>query len=143
MSRKTNFRILPGDAWIRGVRETESGYSFSIAIPDGAEAELLLYTDAGKAQPCQEIPLPEEDRIGEVSAITVEMPHNGDWAYAYRVNGRIIPDRYANNVRSIISQETGKRELHALTAPAACALTAVTNVSSCHGSTPHSSTSRR
>ncbi len=123
MSRKTNFRILPGDAWIRGVRETESGYSFSIAIPDGAEAELLLYTDAGKAQPCQVIPLPEEDRIGEVSAITVEMPHNGDWAYAYRVNGRIIPDRYANNVRSIISQETGKRELHALTAPAACAAT--------------------
>lgn len=123
MSKNTHFRILPGDAWIRGVRETEKGYSFSIAVPDGAEAELLLYTDASRTQPCQVIPLPEEERIGEVSAVTVEMPHEGEWAYAYRINGRVMPDWYSNNIRSIVSRETGRKELHALTASAACART--------------------
>ena len=123
MSRKTHFRVLPGDAWVRGVRHTEDGCHFSVAIPDGAEAELLLYTDAGKSQPCQIIPLPEEDRIGEVSAVTIQMPHDGTWAYAYRINGRICPDRYAGNIRGRLCHETGRTELHALTASPEVAVT--------------------
>ena len=123
MGKKTEFRVTPGDAWQRGVRETENGYYFSVAIPDGAEAELLLYTDPGQARPCQVIPLPEEERFGEVSAVTVEMPHDGTWAYAYRINGRICPDRYADNIRGRLRPETGQMEFHALTAPPAGAKT--------------------
>ncbi|MCC6095014.1 MAG: Type II secretory pathway, pullulanase PulA and related glycosidase [Eubacterium sp.] len=114
MAAKTEFKVTPSDPERLGMYsfradEARDGNLFACTIPEGSQAELLLY-HAGDALPCQIIPLEEKDRVGNAGAVFVEMEHSGDYEYNYRIDGKIMPDPYARAVRTVQNQETGARE---------------------------------
>ncbi|MGN0362637.1 MAG: Type II secretory pathway, pullulanase PulA and related glycosidase [Bilifractor sp.] len=114
MAAKTEFKVTPSDPERLGMYgfradQVKSGNLFACTIPDGEKADLLLY-HIGDTAPCQTIPLEEKDRIGDVSAVFVEMEHSGDYEYNYRIEGNIVPDPYARAVRTVINPENGEKE---------------------------------
>jgi len=53
-----------------GVIRTEKGYQFTVSVPDGEEAFLLLY-HTGEKKPVKEIPLSEEKKTGNLVSVCV------------------------------------------------------------------------
>ena len=84
------FTVFPGDPFVPGVTKTDKGIQFTIAVPYG-EAELLLYRE-GEKEPFQTVSLPENERTGTVSSVTVALPEDETFAYAYRIGGKITTD---------------------------------------------------
>ncbi|MGI6057170.1 MAG: Type II secretory pathway, pullulanase PulA and related glycosidase [Bilifractor sp.] len=114
MAEKTAFKVTPSNPERLGVHGitangVRNGNLFACVIPEGKKAELLLY-HAGDSEPCQVIPLEEKDRIGDISAVFVEMENSGAYEYNYRVEGKIVADPYARSVRRITNQDTGEEE---------------------------------
>lgn len=105
MEEKKGFTVKRADADQLGVRKTEEGYVFSAALPFGQEAELLLY-DPKKEEPIQCIPLPAEERVGDVSAVFVAADARCE--YAYRVGGKMTADPFAPAVHCVESKKDGK-----------------------------------
>lgn len=91
------WKVLPGNPVRQGLTRTETGFNFAVRVPDGEEASLLLYRKgSGKVE--FEIPLPEEERVGEVSAVRLEPMEAGRWEYNYRLSGTVVPDVYAKRL---------------------------------------------
>ncbi|MEE1115005.1 MAG: alpha-amylase family glycosyl hydrolase [Eubacterium sp.] len=100
MTAKTDFHAAPADPERLGVRCEKDGYVFAVAVPEDETAELLLYR-RDEEEPCRVIELPAEERIGEVSCVSVRIPDGGKYEYNYRINNRIVPDPYARVVRLV------------------------------------------
>lgn len=100
-------RIEAGDPEKLGVCFTKNGINFAFAVPGNLSAELFLY-QGGDVQPTYVIPLPEEERVGCVSAVFVRGLSfgGGFWEYSYRVAGRELADPYG---RLAGLQEEGPR----------------------------------
>ncbi|MDO4622448.1 MAG: alpha-amylase family glycosyl hydrolase [Eubacteriales bacterium] len=100
-----------------GVCHRDNGYLFGIRVPDGQEAELLLYR-SDEEEPCQRIPLTEEERIGEINAVWVDMPEvtaasapDAVTAYNYRIGKVIMADPYSESILEYTHKESGRKEL--------------------------------
>ena len=109
MVEKTAFRAYAASPEKQGVHENKREHLFSVTVPEGQEASLLLYR-RGESEPCQEIRLDEKDRIGNCSAVCVEMDDKTDFEYCYRIGNRITADPYARSVRFVNNSATGKEE---------------------------------
>ena len=114
MAEMTEFKVTPSNPERLGVHGitangVRNGNLFACVIPDGKKAELLLY-HTGDAEPCQVIPLEGRDRIGDISAVFVEMENSGAYEYNYRVEGKIVADPYARSVRRIINPVSKEEE---------------------------------
>ena len=90
--------MVPGDPARQGVTRTEQGFQFAVRVPEGKEASLLLYKK-GSNSVAYEIPLPEEERVGEVNALLLEPMEAGKWEYNYRIAGEVKPDTYAKVIK--------------------------------------------
>ena len=104
MYTMTDFPVRPVIPERVGVHENVHGTYFTVAVPGGQEAELLLYRK-GEAQPCQVISLPEEERIGEVSSVFVAIDHKEEYEYNYRIGKKMIGDPYTHSLRRHVDQE--------------------------------------
>lgn len=96
--RKMPWSITLGNPARQGISRTQKGFNFAVRVPEGAKASLLLYK-RGSSKVEYEIPLPEEDRIGEVSAVKLEPMEAGKWEYNYRLGGKVQPDVYTKMLR--------------------------------------------
>ena len=106
MQNRTDYAVTMGrpehpGAWSEGNR-----VGFTVELPEGAEAELLLYRE-GEELPCQEIPLPEEKRIGLAASVCVEIPAEERLEYNYRVNGHVVSDPCASGIRKTHFRHAG------------------------------------
>lgn len=97
-AKKMPWRMVPGDPARQGVTRTEQGFQFAVRVPEGKEASLLLYKK-GSNSVAYEIPLPEEERVGEVNALLLEPMEAGKWEYNYRIAGEVKPDTYAKVIK--------------------------------------------
>lgn len=100
-NQKNTWKILPGDPTKPGITKTADGFNFTIHVPTGADASLLLYKK-GSVVPAYEISLPESSRIGEVSSVCLEPMEAEKWEYNYLINGEVCQDEYA---RAIVGRE--------------------------------------
>ncbi|MDD3279462.1 MAG: alpha-amylase family glycosyl hydrolase [Lachnospiraceae bacterium] len=117
MNQKNTWQALPGDPTKPGISRTAQGFNFTVHIPTGASASLLLYKKGNSAVTC-EIPLPENIRVGEVSAIKLEPMEPQKWEYNYCIDGKVCQDEYAQKIigrekfgapMSTVEQEHGIR----------------------------------
>ena len=99
--------ISTGDPEQMGTARKHEGYNFAVSVPDGEPADLLLYR-SGSRKPEAEIPLPEAERTGQVSAVCVKGLEPGKWEYNYRIGGKVVPDPYVKILRK--AKGTGKGE---------------------------------
>jgi len=76
------------------------GITFSVCVPEGETATLLLY-EKGGAEPVCEIALPEGSGAGEIRAVRVSGLDPLTTEYNYRIGGRIVTDPAAQAVRGL------------------------------------------
>ena len=94
---REKYRILPGNPEKMGASVTKDGCNFAIEVPDGKEAELLLYRK-GQKDPFLAVLLPEEERTGAISAVEIKGLTAGKISYVYRIDEKIHLDPYARAV---------------------------------------------
>ncbi len=104
MQERGKIEVLAGNPDRLGVTRKHGGYNFAVSVPGGVPAELLLYR--GRSQkPEKRIPLPEKDRIGQISAVRISDLEPGEWEYSYQIGEKRMADPYARILRKI----TGKK----------------------------------
>ncbi len=69
----------------------EDGILFSVVVPEGERAALLLY-EKGSKEVRMEVPFPDEPVIGRIFALKVSGIPAQDLEYNYRIGGRIMTD---------------------------------------------------
>ena len=69
----------------------KDGILFSVVVPEGADASLLLYEKGSEEVRC-EIPFPEEPALGRVFAMLVSGIPAQDLEYNYRIGGKVVTD---------------------------------------------------
>lgn len=115
MAKHKRFTVLPGNSLTLGVHREEKGYNFAVSVPDGEAASLLLYR-RGEKEPVEEILLPEEDRVGTVSAVLLPELRDGIYEYNYCIGGAIVQDPYAKEIHGLehFGKSLEKEERHAV-----------------------------
>ena len=96
MSEKMNWDIQPGNPEIPGARTVRGGVNFSFAVADDKKAELVLSDPDG--QEMLRIPLPADERTGDVSSVYIGGLDAASFTYHYEIEGRITPDPYAGGI---------------------------------------------
>ncbi|MDO4522328.1 MAG: alpha-amylase family glycosyl hydrolase [Eubacteriales bacterium] len=87
------------------VREAQ-GIRFSVAVPQGQEAALLLYR-SGSSRVEAEIPFPAKPVMGDIYSMCVKkLPWRG-YEYNYRIGTEIVTDPYAHRV---VGKERSEKE---------------------------------
>lgn len=89
--------VQPGNPALWGAVQTPEGFNFTVAVPEGKEASLLLYKKRRK-EVWVEIPLKEEERVGNVSSILVKGLEAEAFAYNYRIDGTVTHDIYTREL---------------------------------------------
>lgn len=90
-------QVEPGNPALWGAAQTPEGCNFTVAVPEGKKASLLLYKKRRK-DVWQEIPLGEEERIGNVSSVLVRGLAAETFAYNYRIDGIVQQDIYTREL---------------------------------------------
>ena len=78
----------------------KDGILFSVVVPEGASASLLLYEKGSEKVKC-EIPFPEEPALGRVYAMLVDGIPAQDLEYNYRIGGKVVTDPSAQIVTGL------------------------------------------
>ncbi len=90
----------------------KDGILFSVVVPEGVEASLLLYEKGSGDVKC-EIPFPEEPTLGRVYAMLVSGIPAEDLEYNYRIGGKVVTDPSAQLVVGLEKYaDYGKRGEH-------------------------------
>ncbi len=75
----------------------KNGILFSVVVPEGADASLLLY-EKGSMEVKYEIPFPKEPTLGRVYAMLVSGIPSKGLEYNYRIAGKVVTDPSAQIV---------------------------------------------
>lgn len=100
------WQIFPGNPEIPGARCCPDGMNFTLSVPDDQNAELVL--KKGEKE-IKKIPLPLEDRIGEISAVFVKNITPEEIGYYYLVEGKKVLDPYAKMIRNGVCYCIGEK----------------------------------
>lgn len=79
---------------------TEEGILFSTAVPEGAEASVLLY-EKGCSEVRLEIPFPDHSMVGRIAGMLVSGVPADEIEYNFRIGGKIVTDRAAQCVAGL------------------------------------------
>ncbi len=85
----------PGDPELLGAKLLANGINFAVVIPDDLEASLVLQ----KKETVIHIPLPAEERTGEISAVFIHDLKPTEFGYYYLIDGRKELDPFAAEIR--------------------------------------------
>ena len=107
-----------GKEKMRGVRKTAGGYLLTTLVPEGRNTELLLYRK-NETEPCFAYKLDEAFCHGALCSVEIA-PAADIYAYAWRIDGRIVPDPYAAALHEITDDRTGAARYLGLLAGACC-----------------------
>ncbi len=91
------FEIHPGNPERAGVHYENGGLAFAFTVPDEEEAVLVLTDPKGK-KILKEIPLPVEERTGNVSAVYLHPMTPDQIGYYYVVSGKKMLDPFAPEI---------------------------------------------
>ncbi|EJX03281.1 glycogen debranching enzyme GlgX, partial [gut metagenome] len=86
--------VMQGYPWLPGENPLGDGYNFTVEVPEGTEASLLLYYKNAKT-PSMEIPFQENNRTGEVCSVFLKDFSPEAYEYNYRIDGKVVQDVYA------------------------------------------------
>ena len=79
---------------------TADGILFSVQVPEGETASLLLY-DKGGSEPAYELPFPDDALSGRVFAMKVSGISPKEVEYNFRIGGRVVTDPHARCVTGL------------------------------------------
>ena len=68
MADSRRYKTEKGIPLLPGVNRLERGYNFTVEVPEGKNASLVLYKKRSK-KPCMEIPFTSENKAGEVYSL--------------------------------------------------------------------------
>ena len=94
---KKKYEERIGDPEFLGAVTEHDGMTFSVAVPDEKDAQLVI-TDR-KGHEVQYIDLPAEKRIGEVSSVFLKDASPEEVGYYYVIDGEKTRDPYASEIR--------------------------------------------
>jgi len=103
-----SYTVLTGNPLNMGAMVTKDGVNFAVRVPEDREAFLVL-TDPSGSTILQEIPLPVEDRVGEVSAVLVRGRGLMSCGYYFVINGKKVDDPYAKRVSGPVGRIVSDR----------------------------------
>ena len=89
-------QIKVGNPEKLGVSIFAQGTNFAVEVEADQEASLLLYEKKGEGM--QEIPFPENSRIGHVASLFIEKLDCRKYEYAYRIGEDVVMDPYAVSI---------------------------------------------
>lgn len=96
----TNIYDLKISGFVPHTDVTSDGILFSVVVPEGAQASLLLYEKGSERVKC-EISFPEEPVMGRVYAMLVSGVPAQDLEYNYRIGGKVVTDPSAQIVTGL------------------------------------------
>lgn len=88
-------QAIPGYTMAPGVRKHKNGYEFSMEVPEGKDAALLLYRTQNGTEERMEIPFPKTGRTGGILSVHVTGIRPENTQYNFCLDGEVIPDPYA------------------------------------------------
>ncbi|MCD8241487.1 MAG: glycogen debranching protein [Lachnospiraceae bacterium] len=92
------YRVSTGNPERLGVTKTGRDVCFTVTARDAQEVSLLLYRK-GEAEPSTELPFTEEMRFADVCMMRIQNFPLRDYEYNYRMDGCVIQDPYADEIR--------------------------------------------
>ena len=101
-------QAIPGYTKALGVRKWKNGYEFSIEVPKGEEASLVLYRTRDGIEERQEFPFTEAGRTGGILSLLVTGIRPENTQYNFCLNGQVIRDPYARVL--VGTPEFGRKE---------------------------------
>lgn len=88
-------KIMRGQPFPLGVSKIEDRVNFAVAVPEGKDAKLLLYAEAG-TEPVEQISL--EQSLGEVCCISLSDMNDSLNYYNYKINDMVLLDPYVKQI---------------------------------------------
>lgn len=76
-----------------GATLTDWGVCFGVAVPEGVECKLLLYSRKGKILK-RTILFPKENRVGEICSLFVPLSKPENYCYLFEIGGKKMTDPY-------------------------------------------------
>lgn len=96
MYESKQYKIQPGRPEFPGARRIGDGINFTFSVPEGEEAELVIYDRTDKE--LLTVPLPEEARTGDLRSVLISPLSPSEITYSLKVGGVTEPDPYAQDV---------------------------------------------
>ena len=79
-------QAVSGKPTYPGVKKRKEGYEFTMELPRGKEASLLLYVKHKKEKQTMEFPFSEESRRGNLVSLLVSGLPEGEVCYNYSID---------------------------------------------------------
>ena len=96
----TNIHDLKISGFVPHTDVTKDGILFSVVVPEGSRASLLLYEKGTESVKC-EIPFSQEPTLGRVFAMLVSGIPADRMEYNYRIDGKVVTDPSAQVVTGL------------------------------------------
>lgn len=97
MAERRKIKTEKGLALVPGANKLSNGYNFALEVPEGSSASLVLYKKRAR-KPFVEIPFTEEDKTGNMYALSIPDFKSEDYEYNFTVDGRVYTDPCAYRI---------------------------------------------
>ena len=97
MADSRRYKTEKGMPLLPGVNRLERGYNFTVEVPEGKNASLVLYKKRSK-KPCMEIPFTSENKAGEVYSLFLPDFLPEGYEYNFLLDGQVYIDPWAYGI---------------------------------------------
>ena len=97
MADSRRYKTEKGMPLLPGVNRLERGYNFTVEVPEGKNASLVLYKKRSK-KPCMEIPFTCENKAGEVYSLFLPDFLPEGYEYNFLLDGQVYIDPWAYGI---------------------------------------------
>ena len=91
MVERRKIRTEKGLALVPGANKLSGGCNFAVEVPEGSQASLVLYKKRSR-KPFVEIPFTQEERIGNMYALSIPDFQPEAYEYNFMVDGKVYID---------------------------------------------------
>lgn len=97
MVERRKIRTEKGLALVPGANKLSGGCNFAVEVPEGSQASLVLYKKRSR-KPFVEIPFTQEERIGNMYALSIPDFQPEAYEYNFMVDGKVYIDLCAYRI---------------------------------------------
>ena len=97
MADSRRYKTEKGIPLLPGVNRLERGYNFTVEVPEGKNASLVLYKKRSK-KPCMEIPFTSENKAGEVYSLFLPDFLPEGYEYNFLLDGQVYIDPWTYGI---------------------------------------------